>query len=41
VEEAFVAKLLTEGKLRQVKLDAAMRRIPASGRRKNISQVLK
>ena len=41
VEEAFVPKLLTEGKLRQVKLDAAMTRIPASSRRKYISQVLK
>jgi excisionase family DNA binding protein len=41
VEEAFVTKLLAEGKLRQVKLDATMTRIPASSLRKYISKLLK
>jgi excisionase family DNA binding protein len=41
VEEAFVTKLLAEGKLRQVKLDATMTRISASSLRKYISKLLK
>jgi hypothetical protein len=41
VEEAFVTKLLAEGKLRQVKLDATMTRIPASSPRKHVSKLLK
>jgi ankyrin len=41
VEEAFVTKLLNEGKLRQVKLDANMTRIPASSLRKYIAKLVK
>jgi ankyrin len=41
VEEAFVTKLLAEGKLRQVKLDATLTRIPASSLRRYISKLLK
>jgi excisionase family DNA binding protein len=41
VEEAFVTKLLAEGKLRQVKLDATKTRIPASSLKKYIAKLLK
>lgn len=41
VEEAFVTKLLSEGKLRQVKLDANLTRIPASSLRKYIAKLVK
>jgi cytohesin len=41
VEEAFVTKLLADGKLRHVKLDANMMRIPASSLRKYIAKLLK
>lgn len=41
VEEAFVTKLLNEGKLRQVQLDANMTRIPASSLRKYIAKLVK
>jgi len=41
VEEAFVTKLLSEGKLRHVKLDANMTRIPASSLRKYIAKLVK
>jgi len=41
VEEAFVTKLLSEGKLRQVKLDAKMTRVPASSLKKYISKLVK
>ncbi len=41
VEEAFVTKLLNEGKVRQVKLDANMTRIPASSLRKYIAKLVK
>lgn len=41
VEEAFVIKLLAQGNLRQVKLDATMTRIPASSLTKYISKLLK
>ena len=41
MEEAFVTKLLAEGKLRQVRLEATMTRVPASSLRKYISKLLK
>lgn len=41
VEEAFVTKLLADGKLRHVKLDTNMTRIPASSLRKYIAKLLK
>jgi excisionase family DNA binding protein len=41
VEEAFVTKLLSEGKLRQVRLDAKVIRIPASSLKKYIAKLLK
>jgi excisionase family DNA binding protein len=41
IEEAFVTKLLAEGKLRQVKLDATLTRIPASSLKKYIAKLVK
>jgi excisionase family DNA binding protein len=41
VEEAFVTKLLREGKLRQVKLDENLTRIPASSLKKYLAQLMK
>jgi excisionase family DNA binding protein len=41
VEEAFVTKLLADGKLRHVKLDTNITRIPASSLRKYITKLLK
>jgi excisionase family DNA binding protein len=41
IEEAFVTKLLADGKLRHVKLDTNITRIPASSLRKYITKLLK
>jgi excisionase family DNA binding protein len=41
VEEDFVTKLLADGKLRYVKLDANTTRIPASSVRKYVAKLLK
>jgi excisionase family DNA binding protein len=41
VEEAFVTKLLREGKLRQVKLDEMLTRIPASSLKKYLAKLVR